>query len=180
MISAERSADRSPDTAMMRAFLDAYDGDMAVATVDWAALKRQADDDLAYELAAAKAWLPKVKLPPPAGHIDAAAFDRLLAKIDSPDRVAARARLRVPFRERSRNYGLAALEAEEREVESALLGLRNETLNKSAWSLARLVNDDLVDADDVEDVLVEAACRAGLSRGEAVATVRGALRRRGV
>jgi hypothetical protein len=168
--------DDDPD--LMRAYLDAHGGDVAAATVDWKAIKREADEKLAYELEAAKNWKPKCELPDGATHIDAATFDQRVAKIDAPEKRAARARLRTPLRERSRNYGLAALDAEAHTVVSAPPGLRNETLNKAAWSLARLVRDGLLDPDDVKTVLTQAGIDAGLDHREAASTVRGALKRR--
>jgi hypothetical protein len=74
-----------------------------------------------------------------------------------------------------RSYALAALRGEAEEVAAAPVGLRNETLNRAAWKLARL---DALDHHEIEDVLVAAAHDCGLGALEARATIRGALRRR--
>lgn len=165
-----------PDVAMLAAFLDAHRDEVAAAAPDWATYRRQADEAVAYELECLKGWQPKVPIDSP--KISASDIDRAVAKLDTADKRAARARLRIPLRGRSPRYGLAALEDEARVVAAAPAGLRNETLNRSAWSLARLVIDGSLDCDDVEDVLVQAGIDAGLDPREARTTVCGALRRR--
>jgi hypothetical protein len=76
---------------------------------------------------------------------------------------------------RDRAYALAALRNEADEVAAAPVGLRNETLNRAAWKLARL---DALDHTEIADVLVAAAHDCGLGALEARATIRGALKRR--
>jgi hypothetical protein len=75
-------------------------------------------------------------------------------------------------------YARAALERELDVLARVAPGGRNATVNRSAWSLARLVQAGALDASEVERALVEAAQATGLSAREAAATVRGALRRR--
>jgi hypothetical protein len=75
-------------------------------------------------------------------------------------------------------YAEVALEREAAAVADAPVGVRNETLSHSAWSLARLACEGLIGPGAVLDALIPAAQAAGLSGREARATVRGALRRR--
>lgn len=167
-------------TAMMKALLDAHDGDLARATVDWNEIERRSDEKLARDLEAARNWQPKRRVPEGSQFITAEMYDELLAKMNDQPTVGALRRQRCNDGAKGAAYGLAALEDEARAVASAPVGLRNQQLNKSAWSLGRLVLEGTLRADEVEAVLVPAALDAGLPQREAHATVRGALRRRGV
>jgi hypothetical protein len=165
------------DEAMVQAFLDAHDGDVAKATVDWQKVKAEADAQRERDLEAARNWKPKVEvtlLTP----WERSELDRLLA-----DRLAKKPTVGAIKRWRDDApkgpaYALAALEGEAQLVSSSPVGGRNDQLNRSAWTLGRLVHDGLIDAADVEQALVDAAQDAGLTAQEAKATVRGALRRR--
>jgi hypothetical protein len=77
-------------------------------------------------------------------------------------------------------YGLAALEREARAVAAAPVGTRNDTLNRAAHALARLVLSGDLDTYIVEHVLLAGAHDAGLPDREARATIRSALRARGI
>jgi hypothetical protein len=129
------------------------------------------------EHAYAHGWTPSVEAPPPHTAKERTQLNRLLAKMPGPT-------LQIVQRRRGdgkkgREYALAALEGEAKAVASAPEGLRNYTLNASAWTLARPELNGLLLVDEIERVLVAAGQDAGLSEREARACVRGALRRRG-
>jgi len=75
-------------------------------------------------------------------------------------------------------YVRSALERETQVVATAAHGVRNATLNRSAFALARFVADGKLVADDFESVLLAAGRAAGLSQRECLATIRSALRGR--
>jgi hypothetical protein len=104
-------------------------------------------------------------------------FDRLLAD-PVCDELAERARRANSDEPRGPRYALAALEREAEIVRAAALGIRNETLSRSAWSLARLVCDGTINDGDVFEALVPAATSTGLGAREAHGCIRAALRRR--
>jgi len=72
-------------------------------------------------------------------------------------------------------YGRAALVAESDRVASAPVGTRNDTLNRAAFALGRLVGAGLLDPGDVVRELDAAARRAGLGRAEVRRTIRSGL-----
>ncbi|WP_198285075.1 DUF3987 domain-containing protein [Solidesulfovibrio carbinoliphilus] len=72
-------------------------------------------------------------------------------------------------------YGRAALEAEASKVASAPQGQRNGTLNAAAYSLGQLVAGGVLDQGEVESALLDAANAAGLTDGEARATIRSGM-----
>jgi hypothetical protein len=72
-------------------------------------------------------------------------------------------------------YGQAALAAESDRVASAPVGTRNDTLNRAAFALGRLVGAGLLDSADVVRELDAAARRAGLGRAEVRRTIRSGL-----
>jgi hypothetical protein len=78
---------------------------------------------------------------------------------------------------KSPNYFAAALNAEAHAVSGAAVGTRNDQLNRSTHTLARL--DGLASAT-IDTVMLAAALDAGLGEHEALATIRSALRARGV
>jgi Bifunctional DNA primase/polymerase, N-terminal len=78
---------------------------------------------------------------------------------------------------KSKKYVMAALEAEGRAVSGAVVGTRNDQLNRSTHTLARLDN---LDASTIESVMLAAALAAGLDEREASRTIRSALEARGV
>jgi hypothetical protein len=162
------------DEALMRAFLDAHDGDLQAATVDWQAVRKETDDQFHRDLEAARTWEPKVKL----GPLTAEERKQLARILAAEKPTAGAVKRRRDDAEKGRSYALAALEGEAEAVASAPKGLRNETLNSSAWTLARPELDGILDADEIERVLTAAAQDAGLHSREARATIRGAFRRR--
>jgi hypothetical protein len=120
---------------------------------DWTAVRRRADEEHA----------------------------RAIADVLNPRREVPRpeaSRQRVDNLEIGPAYAARALHGEAEAVATAPVGRRAITLNTSAWTLARPELDGIVDADDIEAALVPAAVAAGLNEREAVAIVRGALRRR--
>jgi hypothetical protein len=78
---------------------------------------------------------------------------------------------------KSGNYNAAALEDEAAAVAGAPVGTRNDQLNRSTHTLARLEG---LDAETIVDVMRAAAARAGLTEREALRTIRSALEARGV
>ena len=72
-------------------------------------------------------------------------------------------------------YAQAALTAESERVASAPVGTRNDTLNRAAFALGRLVGAGLLDPGDVVRELDAAARRAGLGRAEVRRTIRSGL-----
>ncbi|GIE95764.1 bifunctional DNA primase/polymerase [Paractinoplanes rishiriensis] len=72
-------------------------------------------------------------------------------------------------------YGRAALAAEADRVATAVPGTRNDTLNRAAFALGRLVGAGLLDTSDVTRELDAAARRSGLGRAETRRTIRSGL-----
>jgi hypothetical protein len=72
-------------------------------------------------------------------------------------------------------YGQAALTAESERVASARVGTRNDTLNRAAFALGRLVGAGLLDQGEVVRELDAAARRCGLGRAETRRTIRSGL-----
>jgi hypothetical protein len=72
-------------------------------------------------------------------------------------------------------YAQAALTAEADRVAGAAVGTRNDTLNRAAFALGRLVGAGLLDPGDVVRELDAAARRAGLGRVETRRTIRSGL-----
>jgi hypothetical protein len=60
-------------------------------------------------------------------------------------------------------------------VACASIGARNDTLNRAAFALGRLVGAGLLDAGDVTRELDTAARQAGLGRSETRRTIRSGL-----
>jgi len=72
-------------------------------------------------------------------------------------------------------YAAAALEAETDRVARAPVGTRNDTLNRAAFALGRLVGAGMLDAWLVHQELTDAARYAGLGRTEIRRTIRSGL-----
>ncbi len=72
-------------------------------------------------------------------------------------------------------YASVALASEADRVARAPVGTRNDTLNRAAWALGRLVGAGLLDAALVTDELTAAARWAGLGRAETTRTIRSGL-----
>ncbi|HEV2639342.1 MAG TPA: bifunctional DNA primase/polymerase [Actinocrinis sp.] len=72
-------------------------------------------------------------------------------------------------------YTAAALRNEVERVHTAAPGTRNDTLNRAAYSLGRLIGAGLLDRDEVSAQLQHAALGAGLPPRETAATTRSGL-----
>lgn len=72
-------------------------------------------------------------------------------------------------------YGKAALRKSEERVATAPESVRNITLNKTAYSLGKLVQAGHLDRQSVEEALWRAAESAGLGAGETKATIRSGI-----
>jgi hypothetical protein len=72
-------------------------------------------------------------------------------------------------------YSAVALEAEAGRVAQAPVGARNDTLNRAAFALGRLVGAGMLDGGLVIQVLTDAARQAGLGRMEIRGTIRSGL-----
>jgi Bifunctional DNA primase/polymerase, N-terminal len=72
-------------------------------------------------------------------------------------------------------YAAAALEAETDRVARAVKGTRNDTLNRAAFALGRLVGAGLLDAWLVGQELTRAARHAGLDRSETRRTIQSGM-----
>jgi hypothetical protein len=72
-------------------------------------------------------------------------------------------------------YAEVALEAETDRVARAPVGTRNDTLNRAAFALGRLVGAGLLDAREVAAELETAARYAGLGRAETRRTIRSGM-----
>jgi hypothetical protein len=72
-------------------------------------------------------------------------------------------------------YAAVALEAETDRVARAAIGTRNDTLNRAAFALGRLVGAGLLDRATVTRELTAAAAWAGLGRAETARTIRSGL-----
>jgi hypothetical protein len=72
-------------------------------------------------------------------------------------------------------YGLAALQREIEAVRRLVVGERNHGLNRTAFSLGRLVAGGELAGDEVHRELLAAALAVGLTDGEARATIRSGM-----
>ncbi len=73
------------------------------------------------------------------------------------------------------NYALKALENEIKHLEKAVTGERNNSLNNAALALGHFVGAGRLTRNEVEGALLDAALFVGLSRGEALSTIKSAL-----
>jgi hypothetical protein len=73
-------------------------------------------------------------------------------------------------------YGRAALEREAGRVVLAPVGARNDTLDRAAYAIGRLVAGGEVDVEEAASALLVAAERAGLARRQAERTLASGLR----
>lgn len=110
-------------------------------------------------------WLRRPGEPLPAGSA------ALRALIEGPPLAPATQR---PITHPDR-YASAALAAEADRVARAPVGSRNDTLNRAAFALGRLVGGGLLDAAEVARELDAAARFAGLGRAEIRRTIRSGL-----
>lgn len=72
-------------------------------------------------------------------------------------------------------YAAVALEAEADRVARAVVGTRNDTLNRAAFALGRLVGAGFLDAATVTRELMAAGAWCGLGRAETIRTIRSGL-----
>jgi hypothetical protein len=77
--------------------------------------------------------------------------------------------------DRRRRYFAAALRAELPAVSAAQPGTRNHTLNRAAFRLAQLADDETGTLEELQRQLLDAALTAGLSAPEARATIASGL-----
>ena len=77
---------------------------------------------------------------------------------------------------RRQGYVTAALNAELERVKTAPEGMRNDTLNRATFAIARYIDSGRLDYENVADAFIDAAMESGLSAVEARSTVAGALR----
>jgi hypothetical protein len=96
----------------------------------------------------------------------------LHALIEGPTTIPAATHRPITHPDR---YASAALAAESDRVARAPVGSRNDTLNRAAFALGRLVGGGLLDAADVVRELDAAARFAGLSRTETRRTIHSGL-----
>jgi hypothetical protein len=75
----------------------------------------------------------------------------------------------------SSSWARAALERELARVAAAKEGTRNDTLNRSSFSLGQIVGSGRLDAAEVEQLLLDRAFRIGLGEREARATIASGL-----
>jgi hypothetical protein len=94
----------------------------------------------------------------------------LLALIEGPPAPEAQRPIAHPDR-----YAMAALSAEADRVARAPVGTRNDTLNRAAFALGRLVGAGLLDTANTIRELEAAAWFAGLGRAETRRTIRSGL-----
>jgi hypothetical protein len=79
---------------------------------------------------------------------------------------------------KARAYVQAALEREVEAVATSAEGARNDTLNRSAYALARFVQSGQLEASAFVDALTAAASRTGLPETEIRRTLASALQGR--
>lgn len=102
-----------------------------------------------------------------------AALRELIAGPEPPARHTDAGRGEIVHPDR---YASVALTAEADRVARAPVGTRNDTLNRAAFALGRLVGAGLLDAAAVIDELTTAGRWAGLGRAETTRTIRSGLR----
>jgi hypothetical protein len=73
-------------------------------------------------------------------------------------------------------YAQKALDEEVQRLRTAADGTRNDTANKTAFALGQLVGAGALGESEVEAALLNAATSAGLTEGEALASIRSGLR----
>jgi len=81
----------------------------------------------------------------------------------------------APIRLRSNHYVRVAVESECNAVATTPEGTRNHRLNRAAFSLGTLVGANVLDAEDAQAHLLDAALRAGLEEPEALRTIASGL-----
>jgi hypothetical protein len=98
--------------------------------------------------------------------------ESLLRELDKPRPRQAR---QAPLSAGISRYAQAALRHEARALREAKQGTRNNTLNRSAFSLGQLVAIGLLPREAVEAELTDAALAAGLGEREIASTLRSGL-----
>lgn len=167
--------------ALMKGLLDAHDGDVVAATVDWTAIQRASDAALERELESVRNWVPGERFgigTKPGNvedHLSPNERQRLKAMRNLPTFGALRKNKLSREGERGERYRATALEGECTRVASTQAGERNNVLASASFKLGQLVPDGL-DEDEATDRLLDAARDAGLSDREARATIRSGLR----
>jgi hypothetical protein len=114
-------------------------------------------------------WVVRPDVEPPGGP---AALRELIAGPDPPAPLGTPSAERIAHPDR---YAAVALAAEADRVARASVGTRNDTLNRAAFALGRLVGAGLLEAATVTRELIVAARWAGLGREETTRTIRSGL-----
>ena len=84
-------------------------------------------------------------------------------------------RAQRPTRTTEDRYAAMAMRLELNAIHQAPQGTRNDTLNRSAFSLGTLIGGGYLDRGDVERALLDAAGSVGLGQHEAEATIRSGI-----
>ena len=74
-----------------------------------------------------------------------------------------------------RPYAVGALRRAVEQVATALAGCRNDTLNRSAWSLSRFIADGSLHPSEIAEALAHAGRVAGMDHREVARTIASAL-----
>ena len=102
--------------------------------------------------------------------------DELARRKTAPELTPAPTRLRTPTTDRRRSaYADTALNRSAEAVATAPEGTRNDTLNREAFRMGRLVGGGVLEQNDVESELGRAARQAGLPPGETATTIASGL-----
>lgn len=117
-------------------------------------------------------WVVRPDAEPPNGP---PALRDLIAGPDPPESPAGRGRYRLGVIAHPDRYASVALAAAADRVARAPVGTRNDTLNRAAFALGRLVGAGLLDAATVTRELIAAGRWAGLGRAETTRTIRSGL-----
>jgi hypothetical protein len=117
-------------------------------------------------------WVVRPAAEPPSGP---AALRDLIAGPDPPDSPGGRGHHRLGVIAHPDRYAAVALAAEADRVARAPVGTRNDTLNRAAFALGRLVGAGLLDTATVTRELIAAGRWAGLGRAETTRTIRSGL-----
>jgi hypothetical protein len=128
------------------------------------------------ELCRAYAWKPKVRVPAGSPFISAEMYDKLTRSQQAP--VKRRSFSVLPgqgARRHTRNYGIAALDAECWRVAKTPPGDRNNTLASAAFKVGRVVGAGVLDEHEAFSNLLGAALDCGLTEREARPVIRSGL-----
>ncbi|WP_067496561.1 bifunctional DNA primase/polymerase [Actinoplanes sp. TFC3] len=114
-------------------------------------------------------WVVRPGIPLPSAP---AALEELIAGPEPPQSTTALGSATIAHPDR---YAAVALETETERVAHAPAGSRNDTLNRAAFALGRLIGAGLLEEGLVTRELTAAAAWSGLGRTETVRTIRSGL-----